>query len=276
MARPPVLQLPAAIADRSPAPATGSDHPGVFEVRLARRWSEVDAAMALRYRVFFEEMSARGSFATRIRGRDEDQFDPQCDHLLVIDHEAAAVVGTYRLLRRSVALRRHGFYSAGEFDLGPVLAHPGELLELGRSCIDSAYRSGTIMALLWQGIARYVFAHDVTLMFGCASLPGGDPAPLADTLAYLHAHHLAPPELRASAVRGRHIEMRPDRQAPPPARAVLPPLLKGYLRLGGFIGDGAVVDPAFNTTDVFVVVKTSLITQRYFRHYARQARPEAA
>jgi L-ornithine Nalpha-acyltransferase len=270
MARPPVLELSAAIADRTPTPDSGGGS-RALEVRLARSWSEVDAAMALRYRVFFDPMSG-GNQPDR---RDEDPFDPLCDHLLAIDHATGAVVGTYRLLRRSVAIRRDGFYSAGEFDLGPLLAQPGELLELGRSCIDPAYRTGAVMALLWQGIARYVFTHEVTLMFGCASLPGSDPTLLAGTLAYLHANHLAPPELRASAVRARRVEMRPDRDSPPPARVMLPPLVKGYLRLGGFVGDGAVVDCAFNTTDVCVVVKTSLMTQRYYRHYARQAWPAA-
>lgn len=241
-----------------------------LEVRLARSPGELESASALRYRVFFEEFQARGDALCRLARRDVDGFDHVCDHLIVLDRDR--VVGTYRLLRGSVATRRGGFYSAQEFDLAPLLAQPGELLELGRSCIDPAYRTGGAMALLWQGIARYIFAHDVTAMFGCASFAGTDAVGLRDALAYLHAHHLAPLELRPCALPARRVEMRSD--SPPahslPAQMILPPLLKGYLRLGGFVGDGAVVDHAFNTTDVCVVVKTSLMPDRYRRHYARQ------
>ncbi len=240
-----------------------------LEVRLARTPGELEAASALRYRVFFDEFKAQGDALCRLARRDVDAFDQACDHLIVLDR--ARVVGTYRLLRRSVAMRRGGFYSAQEFDLAPLLALPGELLELGRSCIDPGYRTGGAMALLWQGIARYIFAHDVTAMFGCASFPGTDPAGLRDALGYLHAHHLAPPELRPRALPERRVEMRCDA---PPSTIALPPLLKGYLRLGGFVGDGAVVDAAFNTTDVCIVVKTSLMPERYRRHYARQQSEE--
>ncbi len=236
-----------------------------LEVRLARTPAELEAATALRYRVFFEEGRAQGDALCRLARRDVDGFDSACDHLVVLDGDR--VVGTYRLLRRSVAMRRGGFYSAQEFDLDPLLAQPGELLEVGRSCIDPAYRTGGAMALLWQGIARYIFAHDVTALFGCASFAGTDLSQLRGALAYLHARHLAPPDLRPRALPERRVEMQ---GVAPPATMILPPLLKGYLRLGGFVGDGAVVDPAFNTTDVCVVVKTSLMPERYRRHYARQ------
>lgn len=242
-----------------------------LDVRLAEDATEIDAALALRYRVFFEERGADADALCRLARRDVDAFDAVCDHLVAIDRRSGAVVGTYRLLRRSVADRRNGFYSEQEFDLSPLRAQRGELLELGRSCIDRRYRTGGTVALLWQGLARYVFAHEVTLMFGCASLPGADPAALRGELAYLHAHHLAPRELRATPLAGRHVAMRPDPSAPIPPRVSLPPLLKGYLRLGGFVGDGAVVDRAFDTTDVCVVVETRRLDPRYRRHYDRQA-----
>ena len=135
------------------------------------------------------------------------------------------------------------------------------------------------MQLLWSGIAAYVFHHDIKLMFGCASLPGIDPDALGEELTYLYYHHLAPRDIRPRALPHRYIEMRRvDRDAYEPRRALasLPPLIKGYLRLGGFVGDGAVVDPQFNTTDVAVVVKTELVTERYYRHYERQARDATA
>ncbi|MBL8806832.1 MAG: GNAT family N-acetyltransferase, partial [Rhodospirillales bacterium] len=138
---------------------------GKLEVRLARDAAEIDAAQALRYRVFFEELGAKPSPAAMAARRDVDRFDSYCDHLLVLDHELgegpASIVGTYRLLRRSVADRHDGFYTATEFDIRPVLSLPGELLELGRSCVDAQHRNRSTMQLLWKGIAAYVFAHDI-------------------------------------------------------------------------------------------------------------------
>ncbi|MGH7090716.1 MAG: GNAT family N-acetyltransferase [Stellaceae bacterium] len=248
---------------------------GAREVRLAETPSELEAAQALRYRVFYDEMGARPSREMSRRRRDFDRFDQVCDHLLVIDHARSAVVGTYRLMRRAVARRSGGFYSAGEYDLAAIEAHPGETLELGRSCVDAASRNRPTMQLLWRGIAAYVFQHNITLMFGCASLSGADIEALALPLSYLHHHHLAPPELRPRALADRHVEMgRLAYGSYDAVRAIaeLPPLIKGYLRLGGFVGDGAVIDRQFNTTDVSIVVQTDLVTEKYYRHYERGAR----
>jgi len=252
---------------------------GDLEVRLADSPAFVDAAQALRYRVFYEEMAAVPTPEMAARKRDFDEFDPACDHLLVIDHAKGSgpdsVVGTYRLLRRSAARREGRFYSAAEYDISPLLAFPGEILEVGRSCVDAAYRTGTTMQLLWRGIAAYVFEHDVTLMFGCASLPGTDPQALAVPLSYLYHYHLAPPLLRPKALAERYVDMNllpKDRIDPRRALAGLPPLIKGYLRLSGFVGDGAVIDHQFNTTDVCVVVETSRVTEKYYRHYERGSR----
>ena len=131
------------------------------------------------------------------------------------------------------------------------------------------------MQLLWSGIAAYVFHYSVVLMFGCASLPGTDPDALAEPLSFLHHYHRAPLALRPRALVDRHVEMnRLWRYAidGPRAQAALPPLIKGYLRLGGFVGDGAVIDEQFNTTDVCVLVKTDLVNQKYSRHYERQSK----
>jgi putative hemolysin len=185
------------------------------------------------------------------------------------------VVGTYRLIRRPAAAQFGSFYSAAEYDIAPLIAYPGEILELGRSCVDAGYRARPVMQLLWSGIAAYVFHYDIALMFGCASLPGTDPDALAAPLSYLYYHHLAPPALRARALPERFVDMRRlDPAALDPLRTLagLPPLIKGYLRLGGFVGDGAVIDPEFNTTDVCVIVETELVTRRYSRHYVRQSK----
>ena len=242
---------------------------GNLEVRLARSAEDVDAVQALRYRVFYEEMAADPSREMAASERDFDRFDTYCDHLMVIDHDRSAgdrVVGTYRLLRRSVADAHGGFYSSSEYDIDTFVAQPGELLELGRSCVDPAYRNGTTMTLLWRGNAAYVLHYDVPIMFGCASFPGTDPQEHAEPLSYLFHNHRAPPEFcpRARDERYVNMDLMPkdaiNRRA---ALKAVPPLIKGYLRLNGFVGDGAVIDWQWGSVDVSIVVKTDLVTQRY-------------
>lgn len=249
---------------------------GSLQLRLARDACDIAAVQALRYRVFYEEMGAHPTFEMARDKRDFDPFDNLCDHVMVLDRARdGAVVGTYRLIRRHAADAAGGFYSAGEYDVARFSDHPGEVLELGRSCVDAAARTRLAMQLLWRGIAAYVFHHRIELMFGCASLPGIDTAPLALPLAYLHHFHLAPPELRVRALGSHYLDMNLLPRAaidPAAAQALLPPLLKGYLRLGGFVGDGAVIDRQFNTTDVCIVVKTDLVTEKYYRHYERNER----
>jgi len=256
---------------------------GSRAVRLAESDAEVDAAQALRYRVFYEEMGAEPTPEMARLRRDFDRFDEVADHLLVIDRArgpgAQSVIGTYRLIRRGAAARAGRFYSSAEYDISTIVAYPGEILELGRSCVDASARNLPTMQLLWRGIAAYVFHHEIALMFGCASLPGTDPDALGVPLSYLYYHHLAPPALRPRALAQRYVDMRRlPSSAIDPAKSLaeLPPLIKGYLRLGGFVGDGAVIDEQFNTTDVSIVVKTDLITDKYYRHYERQAREASA
>ncbi len=262
-----------------PEPGIGEIRAGNLGVRLAATAAEIDAVQALRYRVFYGEMGASADPDTIATHRDRDRFDEVADHLLVIDHAIGSgpegVVGTYRMIQREGAARIGRFYSADEYDIGRMLNFPGEVLELGRSCVDIAYRGRAAMQLLWRGIAAYVFYHRIDLMFGCASLPGIDPDALAMELTYLYHNHLAPPALRPRALPGRHVDMRradPDGIDPRRALGQLPPLIKGYLRLGGFVGDGAVIDRQFNTIDVAIVVKTDLMTDKYYRHYERKLR----
>lgn len=252
---------------------------GHLLARLAECDADIEAAQALRYRVFYDEMGAHPSAEAALRRLDADAFDSFCDHLLVIDEAAGnRVVGTYRVMRRAAAKAKGGFYTQSEYDIRPLLDLPGEILELGRSCVDAAYRTRLTMNLLWQTIAAYVFHYDIAVMFGCASLSGTDIDVHAPALSYLYHHHLAPPAFRPRALPDRYVDMRRmPREAldVKAVLAVLPPLVKGYLRLGGFVGDGAVVDDQFNTTDVSIIVKTDLITEKYTRHYERVARDPA-
>ncbi|GLR67687.1 ornithine-acyl ACP N-acyltransferase [Acidocella aquatica] len=270
----------------SPRVAIGVAAPGFAElragnlgVRLAATPGELDAALALRYRVFYEEMGAQADAAAVATRRDCDEFDALADHLLVIDHDrgegAAGVVGTYRLIREEAAAKIGRFYTQAEYDISALERFPGRKLELGRSCTDAAYRSRAVLQLLWRGIAAYVFHHGIDIMFGCASLSGTDPDALALELTYLSMHHLAPEAIRPRALAERYIDMHRCAPGAVDARQALlrlPPLVKGYLRLGGFVGDGAVIDHQFNTTDIAVVVQTDLVTDKYYRHYERDAR----
>lgn len=248
-----------------------------LEVRLAASDADVDAAQALRYRIFYDEMGAKPTPRCRTMARDIDPYDAICDHLLVVDLERGTlnepcVVGTYRLLLGSVADTSAGFYSESEFDLDALLYYPGEIMELGRSCIDAAYRKRGAMQLLWRGIADYVLRNDVQVMFGCGSIHGTDADEAKRVLAYLHHFHTAPTELRPRALEGRYLPMdtmEKDAIDQEKAQAELPPLLKGYLRLGGYVGDGAVIDDQFNTIDVCIVVKTENVTEKYIRHFTR-------
>jgi putative hemolysin len=249
---------------------------GALEVRLAETEHEIEQAQRLRYTVFYEEMSALPSPAMRESGRDFDKYDEVCDHLLVVDRDAhdddgqPLVVGTYRLTREKDAMRAGGFYTSSEYDLSAMLnGLPAgtRYLELGRSCILKSYRSrpGT-MQLLWKGLMAYVARFDIDLMFGCASLPGTDVSEMALPLSYLYHFHPMPEHLRVKAQPDLYVPMNVlprDRIDEREGIRSLPPMLKGYVRAGCCIGDGAVIDRQFGTTDVFIYFPISTMDARY-------------
>jgi L-ornithine Nalpha-acyltransferase len=249
---------------------------GALEVRLAETEHEIEQAQRLRYTVFYEEMSAIPSPRMRELRRDFDKYDEVCDHLLVVDRDAhdedgqPLVVGTYRLTREHDAARAGGFYTASEYDLAPMLAGMAKgtkFLELGRSCVLKSYRArpGSLQ-LLWKGLLAYVARFDIDLMFGCASLPGIDVAELALPLSYLHHFHSMPPGFSVKAQPSLYSDMNMIPQDQIDARdglRSLPPLLKGYVRAGCCIGDGAVIDRQFGTTDVFIYFPLSGMDGRY-------------
>ena len=252
---------------------------GDLEVRLASGAHEIEAAQALRFRVFFEEGGAAPDEASRRARRDICRFDEVCDHVVALDRRSGEVVGAYRLLRREVAERRFGFYSAAEFEVGALIArHPKlNFMELGRSCVAEGYRSKRAIETLWRGVWAYALAHRIDVMFGCASFPGADPGLHAPALAALAGQCAAEPEWRVSpSARARVV----DAPCVGPhdlkeALRALPPLVKGYLRLGARFGAQAVVDEAFAATDVFVVLRVADIEARYLQHFA-PAEPIAA
>lgn len=256
---------------------------GTLEVRLARTRSEIRAAQALRYRVFYGEMGARGGPTVHLLRRDKDPFDCYCDHLLVIDRaeSKSRIVGTYRLLAQEQAELAGGFYSQSEFDLTPLFQRNpnARFLELGRSCILPAYRTKRTIELLWHGTWRYSVNHRMDVLFGCASFEGTDPAQLAPALGWLSQNARLCDEESCAAAAVDRVALNSFDQGPIDQRRAfnrLPPLLKGYLRVGAKVGADAVIDHRFGTTDVLVVLKVCEINPRYLVHFGADASRFAA
>ncbi|KMW56726.1 hypothetical protein AIOL_001681 [Candidatus Rhodobacter oscarellae] len=245
-----------------------------FQLKIAQSAAEREAAQRLRYTIFVEELGGRAPESEQRLRLERDEYDAVSDHLLLMDAnrpKGDRVVGTYRLLAQDRLKNGQEFYSAGEFDLDPLRATGLRLLELGRSCVHPAYRGGTAMHELWLGLAAYARAQRTQLMFGVASFHGTDVAALSGPLSYLHHNHLAPADLRVRA-KGQ-ARQRMDILA---ARDLdrrdtvlrVPALIKGYLRLGGVVGDGAWVDHAFNTTDVCMILDVARMPNKAQARYS--------
>lgn len=252
-----------------------------FALRLARDDQDLLAAQRLRYRVFVEELGGTGPMVDHDRRLERDEFDPHFDHLLLIDRrrdpaQMDHVVGVYRLLTSDRAAELGRYYSETEYDLAPLKATGRRLLELGRSCVDKDYRGGTAMFHLWNALAEYVLERKIEIMFGVASFHGTDAEALKMPLAYLHHHHLAPEDIRVRAMpeHFQAMDLLPadqvDRRA---AMAATPALIKAYLRLGGFVGEGAWIDHDFNTTDVCLLMDTVRMSERHLSFYMRKQGP---
>jgi L-ornithine Nalpha-acyltransferase len=254
------------------------DEDPFYEVLLANRVEDVTAAQRLRYEVFVSELGGDGPLVDHQARLERDAFDPYFDHLILVDRrrdptDRDHVVGAYRVMpsdRRAAAGR---FYSEAEYDLLPLLHSGRKLLELGRSCVHADHRGGTAMFHLWNGLAEYVLERGIEVLFGVASFHGTDVQALAEPLSYLYHNHLAPPEMRVRARDLHRQEMnligseKLDRKV---AMAATPALIKAYLRLGGFVGDGAWIDSAFNTTDVCLVMDTGQMSARHREFYIRK------
>ncbi|TMV08578.1 GNAT family N-acetyltransferase [Ruegeria sediminis] len=242
-----------------------------FTVKIAQTEDELRAAQRLRYDVFVRELGGGGEMVDHEAGLEQDRFDPFFDHMLAIDNDTAEVIGVYRLLPGDRAEEVGQFYSEDEYDLSVLKASGRKLLELGRSCVHPAYRGGTAMYHLWHGLAGYVAEHEIDVLFGVASFHGTDVQALAQPLSMLHHNHLAPAELRVRAQPASYVDMNLvpatelDRRK---AMLAVPALIKAYLRLGGFVGDGAFIDHGFNTTDVCLILDTARMNERQRRIYA--------
>ncbi|MDY0030276.1 MAG: GNAT family N-acyltransferase [Pseudobdellovibrionaceae bacterium] len=250
-------------------------------LRLAQNKDEVRAAQHLRYIVFYEEFGAKASEEMSAQRLDFDEYDPYADHLIIIDEarkpEEGQIVGTYRLFRRERLPAEKEFYTSHEFDITALEKSGAKLLELGRSCVLPEYRTKHIMQRLWEGIADYLATHQIDLMFGCASLQGTSPEAASGQLAYLKYFHEPPEDLcpvaHPDCMKGLTL---PDRESINARRVFssLPPLIKGYLRLGAYIGKGAYLDSDFNCIDVCIVLPTGKVTSKYVKHFERKIQKE--
>lgn len=256
-------------------------NPDRIQVRLTENEEEIQASQALRYQVFYEEFGAKPSAEMLESKRDMDNYDPITDHLVVLDKDLPKgpeqIVGTYRLLRRAIAEKHGEFYTASEYDISKLLSHEPDLLELGRSCVLPDYRNRPILQKLWQGIAQYVAEHSVGIMFGCASMHGTDIDELSEQLAYLYHYHRTEDKICPKALDQHYVDINRHAKEDLDVKKVfisLPPLIKGYLRLGASIGDGAVIDHQFNTTDVCIVMPTAKVKDKYYNHYQRKTDKE--
>ncbi len=247
-------------------------------VRFARDAEDVKSAQRLRYRVFVEELGANSSNIDHDSRLEIDKYDNFVEHLCLIDLErekldpASAVVGVYRLISENIARDIGGFYSQNEFDIARLLAVKGRKLELGRSCIDIDYRGGAAMAMLWSALGAYVEHNEIEYLFGAASFQGIELHDKKMALSNLYHGYLAPEDLRVRVhdENGQNMNlMQPDGIHTLEAMRNTPSLIKAYLRLGGVIGDGAYMDYDFNTVDVFVLMKTREMVQKYRAMYSR-------
>ena len=259
---------------------------GPLQTRLARSHKEVKSAQAIRYKVFYDEMGGIPSSDNRISKLDQDNFDNHCDHLLVIDtdQDRQEIVGTYRMMIQSQCQHAGGFYTQQEYDLAPLLAaNPhASFLELGRSCILPQYRTKRTMELLWHGTWAHALENEIDIMFGCASFAGTNPQTFCDALSWLGQNAALDSSEDCPAVVPHSVSLKNFRPSNGTegnlrrAMADMPPLIKGYLRLGAKIGSWAVVDHQFGTTDVLVVLKVAQINPRYLTHFGVNASRYAA
>ncbi|MBL3570943.1 GNAT family N-acetyltransferase [Rhodovulum sp. BSW8] len=248
-----------------------------FQLRLARGEADLMAAQRLRYEVFVAELGADGPLVDHEARLERDDLDPHFDHLILIDtrRDAAAldhVVGVYRLLTSDRAAAIGRFYSEDEYDLSALKASGRRLLELGRSCVHPDYRGGTALYHLWNGLADYVLDQGIEVLFGVASFHGTDARALAEPLSYLHHRHLAPSDLRVRVLpeHFQRMDLMPESEIDRKrAMLAMPALIKAYLRLGGFVGEGAFIDRAFNTTDVCLLMDTAKMNEKSRSRYGR-------
>ena len=232
-------------------------------IKLASEKEEYDQIWKLRY---FDLILNYNKDQVNEEEIDKDIYDDVCDHLIAVDTLTNKVVGTYRLIKKSHLKDIKAFLTETEFDLSNLKQY--EILEVGRAVVKEEYRDGITISMLWKGVIRYAVSENIDFMIGTASFHGINPHDYEDTLSYLHYNHLSSEEIRCYALKDSYspIDLKEDYDLEV-AKKNMPPLIKGYLRLGATIGDGAYLDVAFNSLDVLIVLKISEINPRYLKRY---------
>ena len=239
-----------------------------FNIKLAEGADEVRSAQRLRYQVFVEEMGCRLP-ASHDEGLDVDPFDPLCDHIIIIDKRTNETIGTYRLLRRSRLGAQGRFYAEGEFDIASIRALPGEILELGRSCVHKDYRRQAILNSLWVQIAAYIKEHRVTYLFGCSSVYTTQPQEVSRYYDLLSRRYGAPDAARVRPVQGREVPgltlgtLKHDEEKE--VLLKLPALIRSYLKLGARVCGPPALDKEFGTVDFFILLSVAEISRTYLQ-----------
>lgn len=241
-----------------------------FITDIAQTPEEVRQTQKLRYRIFAGELGA--DIDGGAEGLDQDRFDAHCRHLYVRELESGRIIACTRILTDARAAEAGGFYSAGEFDLAMVDSLPGRVMEIGRTCVDPEFRSGAVIALLWQGIAQFITANRYDYLFGCASIGLEDGGAKAHAvLATLRSKYLAEPYHRV-----RPLNPLPAADVAVTAPVKMPPLLKAYVNLGARACGEPHWDRDFNCADVFMLLNVSDLNPRYARHFLdKRERPAA-
>jgi putative hemolysin len=232
---------------------------------MARTGADVEEAQRIRFKVFGEEMGAK--LPSAHLGLDIDRYDRYCDHLLVRDHNQNKVVGTYRILPPQQAVKAGGYYSETEFDISRLAHLRDRMVEVGRSCVHEDYRDGATITQLWSGLADYIGKHSHEYLIGCASISMNDGGHYAASVYNkVHKLHAAPAEYRVFP----HCPL-PLESLNQNLEVIIPPLIKGYLRLGAYIAGEPAWDPDFNCADLFILMPVSRMNARYAKHFMRQA-----
>ncbi len=242
--------------------------PARFEVRFAQSAEEVRETQRLRYRIFAGELGAAIEGGNDLL--DADHYDRYCRHLMVRDIASGRLIACTRILTDDAAPQAGGFYSSGEFDLKMIDSLPGRVMEVGRTCVDAEFRSGAVIAVLWQGLADFFTKHGFDYLFGCASIGLEDGGANAHALLeQIKAKHMAPNWQRV-----RPLIPLPAADARPAVKVKMPPLLKAYFSLGAKACGEPYWDRDFNCADVFVLVNVSDLHSRYARHFVRSKSEE--
>jgi len=239
---------------------------GPYRLRFARTLDDLAMVRRLRYAVFNVELG-KGLAGSHETGVDADAFDRQCQHLMVLERETGAAVGTYRMQTAATARAGHGWYTSGEFELGEMPADIiGNAAELGRACVAGAHRDKTVLFLLWHGLIQYAQHTGVTAFFGCSSLAGTDPKPAVALYAQLLRDRKVHPELKAPPRLTMACPLVSWPDGDEAERVEVPKLFATYLRHGGLILGPPAVDHEFGTIDFLTWVE---VRPRHIRLFGR-------